>query len=479
MKTLKILTLMMLTSIVVAAQQMRPEDLAVVNTDDGVVMVSMRMIFDDVVMRPNGMKVYQPVISDEDGNELRLPAVMLTGRRQHYVYERKKKDKRYPGAHELMRNNNTHQSFEYMETTAYADWMQGSTLTIMEDTCGCGREIGGRHEGEQYTILDNYDPLSLCQYAFVQPKGTEDPILSIKGRSYLDFPLDRTEIYADYHNNPTELHKITSSIDTVRQNKMAQIVAIRIHGYASPEGTYSHNTDLARGRAQSLKNYVTRLYDFDPTLITVRSTPEDWDGLRLWLDTGKIAHREELRNIANSNQDPDARDAQMRSRYPDEYAQLLHDVYPYLRHSDYEIDYSIRPMSIEEAKEVFRTQPALLSLGKLYQIAETYEEGSDEFNEIYDVAARLYPDDEVACLNVANIALKRRDSETARRYLTKAGNSPEAENARGVLAIIDGDYEAAVNHFKASDTEQARANLDALAPVLKRVQDNHELKHNK
>ncbi|HBC28552.1 MAG TPA: hypothetical protein DC006_02520, partial [Prevotellaceae bacterium] len=38
--------------------------------------------------------------------------------------------------------------------------------------------------------------------------------------------------------------------------------------------------------------------------------------------------------------------------------------------------------------------------------------------------------------------------DEAGTLLDKAGDLPEAENARGVLATYRGDYESAVRHFK-------------------------------
>lgn len=473
MNKIKKSILLILTSLMSygLSAQLRVENLNVTQQEQNVV-VSMQMIFDSITLRANGMEVFQPVISDGEEHELRLPAVVLTGRNQHYVFLRRRGDKRYPGAIEVQREKNKKQTYDYVASATYEEWMTGSELSIVEDTCGCGAKPKGSRVGPQYAILDDEDPARNCLYTFLKPQVTDDPILTIRGTSYLDFPLDRTEIYADYHNNPLELRKITNSIDTVRNNRFAQIKSIYIHGYASPEGTYQHNTDLARDRSLALKEYVCKLYNFDRSLITVESTPEDWDGLILWLEQNEIAYREQILQIAKSSANPDLRDARIRREYPEQYQHLLDEVYPYLRHSDYEINYSIRPMSIEEAKEVLRTEPRLLSLNKLYQIAQTYEEGSEEYNNVFDIAARLYPDDATACLNVANIALQRRDVQTAQYYLKKAGNSPEAENARGVLDIIEGNYESAMNHFLQSDTEQARQNIEILNQLIERQNKN-------
>ena len=77
----------------------------------------------------------------------------------------------------------------------------------------------------------------------------------------------------------------------------------------------------------------------------------------------------------------------------------------------------------------------------------------------------MFPNDEIANLNAANAAIRRDDFGTARRYLDKAGDSPEAEYARGALAVREGDYETArryLNKAKEMGFEKAGRTLDEL-----------------
>ena len=98
---------------------------------------------------------------------------------------------------------------------------------------------------------------------------------------------------------------------------------------------------------------------------------------------------------------------------------------------------------VEEMKRLLETTPGKLSLYEMYQIASTYEEGSDEYNELVEIMVHLFPNDEVANLNAANVAMYREDLESAEKYLGKAGQGPEAVYARGLLAALKGDYATA------------------------------------
>ena len=77
----------------------------------------------------------------------------------------------------------------------------------------------------------------------------------------------------------------------------------------------------------------------------------------------------------------------------------------------------------------------------------------------------MYSDEPDANLNAANIALSKNDLDAARTYLAKAGNSPEAIHARGVLNLLDGNWDEAgklLDQAKAAGVKEAAANLDEL-----------------
>ncbi len=87
--------------------------------------------------------------------------------------------------------------------------------------------------------------------------------------------------------------------------------------------------------------------------------------------------------------------------------------------------------------------PDQLSLHEFWDVAHTFEYGSEDYNRCMDKAFTYYPDSTVAALNVANAALRRGDVKRASVLLEKAGESGEAVHARAVLAILEGRYDDA------------------------------------
>ncbi len=287
--------------------------------------------------------------------------------------------------------------------------------------------------------------------------------MSAEGRAFVTFVVDRTELKPDYMNNPKEIGKIIASIDKVKNDPDATITSVSIKGFASPEGTYKHNIELAMGRTATLKEYVRSHYNFDQSIMHTDFEPEDWQGLIEWLDTCRLEHRTEILDIARSDMDPDAKDLTIKRRFPEEYSVILKTVYPWLRHSDYKVTYSIRTFAdIDELKRVFRTTPERLRPVDFSRIAATYSPDSPEYEATYMKAVEIYPYNNEANLNAANIMMKRNNLVEAARYVARSGDSVEAIYTRGVLAARNGDFERAQMYM----TTAAEQGLDVAISQL-------------
>ena len=180
------------------------------------------------------------------------------------------------------------------------------------------------------------------------------------------------------------------------------------------------------------------------------------------MEGSNLEHRTEILALIDGDLEPDAKEWAIRARYPKEYRFMLDTWYPALRHSDYVVAYRVRPFSVEEAKTLLYTKPQQLSLEEMFLVAQTYEPGSEAFNEVFEIAVRMYPDDPVANLNVACSLIERGEYGRAGTYLDKAGDRPEALHARGVMAARKGRTDEARQWFvKARDAgvEAATGNL--------------------
>lgn len=86
--------------------------------------------------------------------------------------------------------------------------------------------------------------------------------------------------------------------------------------------------------------------------------------------------------IVTSNMHPDRKEEIIRMRFPAFYRFVLKHWFVILRHSDYTVEYHVRPFTIEESQKVFDTNPKNLSLEEMFRLALTYTPGSATYNKI-------------------------------------------------------------------------------------------------
>lgn len=398
-------------------------------------------------------------------DSVELASIGIYGRRRYYYYVRNGESMLSGKDEASYKASQKPDSVVYHNILPYEEWMNGSVLSLHRSDWGCCNSLLAEQDG----WLGRHTEAFFPELVYMRPQGETVKSRSLEGSAFIDFPVDQTVIYPDYRRNTVELGKIQSTIDSVRNDKDVTITSVWLKGYASPESPYSHNTELAIGRTAALKKYIQQLYKFEEGVIATEYEPEDRAGLRRYVERSNIDHRAEILALIDGNLEPDAKEAKIKRTYPAEYRFLLQNCYPALRHTDYRIAYTIRSFSdVEEIKRIMQTQPQKLSLNEFYLLSQEYEPGTDEFTEVFETAVRMYPDDEAANLNAANAAMRRGDLSGADRYITKAGNTPEALYARGALSIRKEDYEAARGYLQqaaAGGVQQAEVTLQQIKDI--------------
>ncbi len=425
-------------------------------------VVEMVVDLSDVEIHNNRAVVYTPVLYG-NGQQLELSSIGLFGRRRYIVSQRNDWMSPQFDNEWIFRKRNAPEVIDYRVSIPYEAWMNGARLRLDRRIYGCLNRVlntSSKILGEYEEWI--YEPF----FIYVQPEAEREKMRQISGSAFIDFPVSQAVIRPEFRQNRTELQKITRSIDSIRSDKDITLRMLSIKGYASPEGPYLLNERLAKERTEALKGYVEKLYNFPAGLIRTDYEAENWQGLRQMLDTTHIAHKSELLAIVESNLEPDRKDARLKSAYPTEYRTLLREYYPALRRSDYRIEYVIR--SYTDPKEILTIlegAPSKLSLNELFLASNALEPGSEAYNDLFETAVRMFPDSPTANLNAANAAMSKGNLRDAERYLQRAGESAEAIYARGVLAMLKGDYRSAESHFR-----RVESRIDKAREILQQLQ---------
>lgn len=391
--------------------------------------------------------VFTPLIISSNGADtISLEPIRVAGRNRYYSHIR------YNDIADLssLYQAGTRSSINYRKTIAFRPWMEKCRVEMAEQTAHCCTPLqpaGATPLAE----IDYTQPPFSPEFEYVDLTGDEAVEREAKGSAFIDFIVNRTEIRPHYRNNQVWLDSIISTVDFVKNDPDAVITRISIKGFASPEGSYANNVRLAMGRTQALKEYVRSHYMFSPEMMHTDYEPEDWEGLRRRMQAIEMPHKSEILAIIDSDLEPDPKNAEIQRRYPTEYKFLLDSIYPALRHSDYTVNYRIRTfVDIDELKRIFASDPSKLRPVDFQRIAATYPVGSPDYDNVYITASQVYPTDEEAAVNAANIYMKRGETDKAAERLRYAGESPQATYSRATLAAVNGDIERAAALFHAA-----------------------------
>lgn len=450
--------------------QVRIEKESITRSDDNRLTINMDIVLqENLKLTSNHVATLTPFL-EENGKKKILPSIVVYGRKRDIVNQRNnvKPENTYTV---IRRERNEEQKVNYLVQMPFEVWMRTADMKLNVDVCGCC-DLLEENSGELITQL-NISPLKILPtIAYITPQAEGVKHRAVEGSAYLDFPVNKYIIYPEYRRNTVELAKIRATIDTVRNDNTTTLTGIKIHGYASPEGSYANNTRLAKNRTQALVDYVTSYYNFDKNLITSDSTPEDWEGFRRFVAASSMDKKDEILRLMDDesiNIDKKERDI-AKLVGPQGYQFILNECYPALRHSDYTVNYTVRGFNLEESKEIINRRPQLLSLQEIYLVAQSYEPGSEEFNHSFRVAATMFPDDPIANLNAGAMEIQKGgDMTTAKKHLAKADQkAPETLNNLGVIAMLEGDLDVAEKYFNAAKAAGLSAQADANLKELKK-----------
>lgn len=415
----------------------------------------------ELQLKSNEELLIEPELDFGDGRTIPLKSVVFAGR------NRKIQAERNYGQYNDYIISEAGREVNVSTIVPFESWMKDGNAHAVVTRRGCCKKESyeGTIQSEPFKFAEpwKFKP----QFRFVTPKAEGRKIRNLSGKAYIDYRVNRTEIDPGYRNNPRELSVIYSTIDSVKSDADVELKSMTFIGYASPEGSYTNNERLARQRAASLSEYVRKLYSFPDSLVRSSYIAEDWDGLEEAVEQGIYADKEGiLAIIRDKSMDADKREHKLASAYPVQYKALRENVYPGLRHSDYTIEYSVKsyddPVKI---LEIIETSPQKLSLREMFVAASVLEPGSERYCRVFETAARMFPDSEIANLNAAISELQGGRPERAEYFMRRAGASPEAIYTKGLIAAYKEDYQKAKELFVTASGLGIKEAKDALEQI--------------
>lgn len=486
------------------------------------VVVGIRFDFAEVDVRSHTALWYSPVLRGTK-QYMVLPAVVVSGKARARADRRNRflstgRPGNEPEPYRVLKGNSPKRGnpVDYRVTVAYSPWMQDAALCLMREDKDCchlsllgvdllidklhlvggfsiPQDTAGCRTPENYADMmaqadslpaaSSASPPEITAYGAPAPCAECTAMVSYlfpdieehKERSegavlHIDYPAGVHDVRRDYRDNDTELARIDSLFRSLTEGGLTTFRHIAVCGYASPEGTYADNEQLASRRAQGFMRYLTQTYLLPETLFRVTWIPEDWDGLLQLLEAERPEYADESIALIRKYAVFDGRERRLmdlRGGVP--YRSMLSNQFPRLRRLQLTVNYHVRNLSVEEAARLIYTHPQLLSLQEMYRVAAFYRPGTEQYREVYEIAAFHFPDDVVANVNAASAVIMAGDLVSARRYIDKVKDDPRAWNNLGVMAYLSGQLEEAAEWFRraaGAEPEKARKNLRKVIRII-------------
>lgn len=316
-----------------ATETLFADDVRLHHSGDSVQLTAVFCISDLHVGRDDVWLITPRLVNGADS--LDLPSLGLYGRIP-YIYLKRSGLYLFQDSTDVMltaREAERGVVLDYARSVVYRPWLEGAEVKLEFTRISCCGDI---RDANSWRILSQQQlavPDSIVRHPYTESRG---------GVAHVDFIVNRTELRPDYHDNRRELGKISGLIDSLEADGHVHIDTVTLHGYASPEGPYDNNVRLARGRVRTLADYLRAHHDIDSAIVSLQFTPEDWAGLRRYVDASALPNREAIIAVIDdtlAEPDPDRRLAIIKRRYPRDYAVIAAESLPYLRHTDYTISY--------------------------------------------------------------------------------------------------------------------------------------------
>lgn len=252
--------------------------------------------------------------------------------------------------------------------------------------------------------------------------------------------------------NSTEMKELTAALADVAQDYENKVLEdIQISAYASPDGNYILNDDIATGRGDNAAKHMkgemkkAKLDGF----IDNKYTAEDWEGFQELVSRSNLPDKELIIRVLSMYEDPEQREEQIKN-ISSVYGELADEILPKLRRARITLNYQLIGRSDDQIKEQYAANPRELTLEEILYASILTDDAAKK-EEIFNTAAKIYPNDYRAYNNLGVLAYEKGDYNTAENYFNTAaridGSAPEVKVNLGYMELLEGNVAGAESNI--------------------------------
>lgn len=464
---------------------------------DGHLTVELSVDFENLQMPSDESLTVTPVLKSGE-SEQELPSVLINGAEKQKVYQRAQalsagkrnvKARTSPIPAVVIRDDAAvSRAFTYKVSIPYEEWMEQAVLLLRSQECACHGKKGDIYEDKiadglrlpkmRTSPLDaDTDAGFLSLVNFIRTAPDKDTLHCITGSiPYFEREEEREEDRKDgkqlgelseEKQNFEIYYRLRDALREVRQETGTELAKVRVTGYGAPVGNLKKNETNALIRALKLKEYLRENRLSGKALLEVDWISEDWDSITSLVRGSDMMLRDATLDLINNVEIAKGRERMLMSLADGKpYRYLSEKIFPAVMRVDYRIEYMRKPLGAAESLQLLRSgRQRALRLNEFFAVAGSYPAGSTEYNDVLDLAARLFPDSPEANINAAAVALSKKELSRARGYLERFATLPMAYNNMGILCLLEGNRDKAEVYLTmaaAAGVEQAVKALEKL-----------------
>jgi len=312
-----------------------------------------------------------------------------------------------------------------------------------------------------------------------------------------------------------DIAALKNYIAKVAEDPRMEFKGFTTSSYASPDGALDLNEKLSGNRDKSAVKLVNKEFGkvpelADKNLFKSVVTAEDWDGFKSLVEGSAVQDKDLILRVLSMYQDPAVREKEIKNMST-AFEVLAKDILPQLRRSKFIVDVNLVGLSDDEILAAMRGGDVTnLSVDhmlygaslttdveeqlKFYQMAVAKD--AKDYRALNDVAytylklgkadeaiaslekAKAIQNNDVVKNNMGFAYLLKGDKTNAAEYFNSmSASTPESKYGLGVIAIIEGKYDQAVNllgtepsynlglaQILKGDLNKAKVTLDAVKP---------------
>ncbi len=270
-----------------------------------------------------------------------------------------------------------------------------------------------------------------------------------------------------------------NALEEIKANERKTLVGTEVVAYASPDGGEKLNNTLSEKRSKSAdKAWDKVMKGKDVADPEVKSIGQDWEGFQELVQNSDIEDKDLILRVLSMYSDPAVRESEIKNM-SSVYTELKSGILPELRRARFIANVEFKNYTSDELLEMVENNIDVLDEPALLHAANLVKD-VDSKVKLYNKAINKYDSDK-ARFNLAVTYLNAGDvKKAAKAFEAVETKDADLTNAQGVIALRNGDYAAAAKAFKKAGTDASKANqgvLDILTGDYdKAVQDLKDVK---